>query len=343
MGTTGSKDLPLTPSVTPPAVQTAGTLTVGVDSSHAPFAGKAGNSDSQIIGIDVDVAAMVADQLGLKLQIVDTSGQEVDTLLGNGTIDMAMDVEQSGQAASETYVVGPYLYDGPALFTVSTSATPADVPLSSLTGSTIVAQQGSLSAYTAGQLIGSDNVQTASSLDAAFKELQSGQTTYVAADAVVGSYLALEYPNVACVKILSDPIGVYIGVSPTNTTLASALETALRTCRDNGELNVVLCKWLGSNAASVVKNTQAMVSQAGSTLATTAGSSDSSQAGSGTSATTDSSAASGDTSGDSSGSASTSGTDSSGDTNADASGSSSSASGDASASGTGDASGSTTG
>ena len=50
------------------ALNSSGTLRVGVDASSAPYAAE---SSGQIVGIEVDVAAALADELGLKLELVD--------------------------------------------------------------------------------------------------------------------------------------------------------------------------------------------------------------------------------------------------------------------------------
>ena len=49
-------------------LHTPGTLRVGVDASNAPYAAQ---SQGSIVGIDVDTAAALADELGLKLELVD--------------------------------------------------------------------------------------------------------------------------------------------------------------------------------------------------------------------------------------------------------------------------------
>ena len=54
-------------TVSSPAIGKSGTLRVGVNAGSPPLAGSP-SSSSKIVGIDVDVAAALADQLGLKLR-----------------------------------------------------------------------------------------------------------------------------------------------------------------------------------------------------------------------------------------------------------------------------------
>ncbi|MDR0500293.1 MAG: transporter substrate-binding domain-containing protein [Coriobacteriales bacterium] len=266
-GTTGSKQQTLSPIVSPPTVNESGKLKVGVDTTRVPFAG---SSNGKIVGIDVDVASALAEAIGLKVSIIDIAGKNADDLLNNGTLDVVMDVEQGGVNVSQGKQIGPYLLSGPALFTKVRSSSLPDVDIRSLIGTKIFAQKDSLSAWTVDEVIGKGTANSVTYLADAIKAVSDGTTTYAAADAVVGAYLALGYDNVSCVKLLGNPIGIYCAVNAQNSALAEALTTALRGLRDKGQLLVVLSKWLGPVSAQVVLSNQAVVSQnTGTTTAPT--------------------------------------------------------------------------
>jgi polar amino acid transport system substrate-binding protein len=262
-GATGSREIELVPVVSSPAVGTAGVLKVGINSTNAPYAGL---SSGNMVGIDVDVASALAEEMGLKIELVDLAGLSADTLLTEGAIDVVMDVEQTGGSVIRGTQIGPYVESGPALFTlVKSSNEVPNVDLQTLAGVKVAAQKDSLSAWSVDELIGSGTSDPRESLAAAFEAVETGQATYAAADAVVGSYLALEYGDLACVKMLGRPIGVYMGVAKDNTQLADALTVALRTLRDNGEMKVILSKWLGPVSALVVTGSSAITAGATST------------------------------------------------------------------------------
>jgi polar amino acid transport system substrate-binding protein len=267
-GTTGTKQAALTPQVNPPAVKEAGVLRVGVDIAHAPFAG---SSKGSIVGIDVDVAQAMAEQLGLKATIIDMAGQSPDDLLANGTVDVVMDVEQSGSQVNTGKLVGPYVFSGPALFTKTRSTEVPDIDIKTLAGSKIAAQKDSLSAWTVDELIGKGTSSAKDSLADALKAVNDGSSTYAAADAIVGSYLAVDYDNLSCVKILGTPIGVYCAVAASNNALAESLMNAMRTIRENGELSVIMSKWLGGvSSQAVINATQAITTRDATGTTTTA-------------------------------------------------------------------------
>ena len=259
VGTTGTKEVTLTPTIDAPAIVQSGVLKVGVDTTRAPFAGQ---SKGKIIGIDVDVAAAVAEQLGLRLELIDIAGEDADELLASGTVDVIMDIEKGGVNATQAQQVGPYLIDGPALFMIQLSGDIPEIDISALAGTTVAAQENSLSAWQIGQLIGDENIIAVASLEEAFNQLSDGQVTYAASDAIVGSFLATKevaYQNVSCVKVLGEPMGVYMGVKQDNAALADALAEALRVVRDNGVMDVLISKWLGPVSAQVVLSEQAIV------------------------------------------------------------------------------------
>ncbi|MDR3135923.1 MAG: transporter substrate-binding domain-containing protein [Coriobacteriales bacterium] len=255
---TGSKELKLEPQVSTPTIATEGVLKIGVDSSHAPFAGI---SKGKLVGIDVDIASTLALQLGLKAELVDIAGKSADTLLNNQDVDIVMDVEQTGGSIIQGIQVGPYLQSGPALFSIIKSNTVPTVDTRTMAGIKIAAQNNSLSAWALDELVGKGTADPKNSLEQVFESVADGTVTYGAADAIVGSYLALDYADIACIKMLGTPIGVYIGVGKNNSSLAEPLTVALRTIRDNGELEIVLAKWLGRVSAQVVMGSQAVVSQ----------------------------------------------------------------------------------
>jgi polar amino acid transport system substrate-binding protein len=254
-GKEGTLTLP-NATIAPPGIASAGSLRVGVDSSHAPFAGLSGD---KVIGIDVDIAAALAEQMGLRLIIVDVKSQDVAALLREGTIDIAMGIQSDATTPFGEVQVGPYLLDGPAAFTVGLSDTPPLFDPAQLNGMRIVAQEGSLSAWQVGKSYGEESLVTYPSLNLVFDELSRGSVSYAAADAIVGSFLAVQYENIRCEGLLSDAQGIYLGVANDRQELSAALTEALRGLRDGGILQLVVSKWLGPVSTRTVMSEQAIV------------------------------------------------------------------------------------
>jgi len=260
LGATGSKIVTLEPKIEPPAIIKEGTLTVGVDSTRAPYAGI---SKGNLMGIDVDIAAALADMLGLKLELVDIAGQNADELLQTGVVDMIMDVEQSGVTITQGKIIGPYILSGPALFMKVRGTTVPEIDLKTLKGAKIYASKDSLSAWTVDDVIGAGTAFPVDDLSIALAAVNDDEATYAAADAIIGSFsMAKVGSDVCCVKLFPDStVGVYIAVQKTNPQLAEAITESLRSIRENGTLAIILAKWLGSLSASVVANKGAIIAQ----------------------------------------------------------------------------------
>jgi polar amino acid transport system substrate-binding protein len=243
-------------AVTPPDIAEAGVLRVGVDSSRAPFAGL---SDGKIVGIDVDIAAALAENMGLTLVVIDVKDQDINALLADGAIDVAMGIQGDAASSFNETQIGPYLIDGPAVFTVGLSGESQSFDPAQLNGMTVVAQEESLAAWQVGKDYGDGNLRTYPSLNGAFDELVAGSASYAAADAIVGSFLAIQYDGIRCEGMLADSQGVCLGVATSKQGLATKLTDALRALRDGGNLQVIIAKWLGPLSAQMVLSTQAIV------------------------------------------------------------------------------------
>lgn len=228
-----------TPQVSKPTIITDGTLTVGVNASNAPLAGQP-SSSSKIVGIDVDMAAALADQLGLKVQVVDV-GTDAASALSQSKADVVMGVNKS-DATSTFWTSDSYLDTSVALFALSSNSA---VPTNSAT-TKIAVQVSSNSAWAVTNEFDSATITTTDDLKSAFSALQSGQVSYVAADAVSGTYVARNAGvDVHVVSLLQSASGYSVGVLDGNTKLKQAVSSALSALNNNGVADLIQKKWLG--------------------------------------------------------------------------------------------------
>ena len=227
------------PTVAPDTIIEAGVLRVGVTAeNNTPFAGQA---SGRIVGLDVDIAAALADNLGLKLEIVDV-GTDVDAALANKQVDIVMGVDKtSTQVAcwrSEVYVESAVALFAPP----STTAVPTKD-----SAPTIAAQSSSMSAWEVTNQYGEDVLKATSDLKSAFQDASSGAAGYAAADAVIGTYAAHTSDiDVHIVALMQNPSGYSIGVLDTNTELKTAVSDALASLSGSGVISIIESKWLGS-------------------------------------------------------------------------------------------------
>lgn len=225
-----------------PTIQDDGVLRVGVNTSQSPLAGM---GSSKIIGIDVDIAAALADSLGLKLQIVDT-GSNPAKALTNGDVDIVFGVDSSDTPSGAT-LTEKYIPTGVAIFALADSGLSApDVS----SDPKIAAQASSKSAWSVTNTFGSSSLVSSTDLEGAFRSLSDGTVQYVAADAVIGLYTANKAEmDVQIVAITDNATGYCIAVSSSNSALFSAISSGIDELVANGTVSVIENKWLGQGVS----------------------------------------------------------------------------------------------
>ena len=217
-------------------LHTPGTLRVGVDASNAPYAAE---SQGAIVGIDVDVAAALADELGLKLELVDI-GSSADQAFTSDNVDIVMGV---GSDSQNCWVSNPYLTSSIVLFAAEdNTAIPKDGDVY-----VVAAQASSMSAFEVGNRLGEDHLDATADIQAAFEHLADGTAKYIATDSTIGSYVAHSngtaiYP----VALLTEETNYCIGAPTTATGLQDAISDALNKLSNGGVLSVIDSKWLGT-------------------------------------------------------------------------------------------------
>ena len=95
-----------------------GELRVGMSGSQPPFNTR--NRDGEVIGLDRDLAALLAEAIGVKLRIVEKPFPELLGALQGGEVDMVMSgmtitLERNMKVA----FVGPYIVSGKSILTNS--------------------------------------------------------------------------------------------------------------------------------------------------------------------------------------------------------------------------------
>lgn len=224
-------------AVSSSSLVTSGTLTVGVNSASVPLAGQ---TASGIVGIDADVAAFIADQMGLKVALVDV-GNDPATALNDKKVDVVLGVEATD--VDDGYWKSPsYLEAGVALFgTASESAVPTTDSKPQ-----IAAQSSSKSSWRVTNLFGDESLIEQEDLKSAFDSLNKGSARYAAADAVIGTYVAnSNHYDDKIVALLQEPSGYCVAVAEKNTELQSAVTSAVDKLNSGGMINVIEAKWLG--------------------------------------------------------------------------------------------------
>ena len=227
-----------TPAVSSPAIIEDGVLHVGVNASAAPLAGK--NSSGDLVGFDVDLAAALADALGLKVEVTDV-GANGASALSQGNVDIVLGFEQDSSSAS-VWESDSYLQTGIALF----AAANAQVPTKE-SAPKIAVQTSSTSSWLAENEFGAEALVRVNGLADAFKAL-GGQAQYAAADAVRGTYVLSDDSlgvDASIIALMQQPSGYCVALLDSNSQLKQAVADALSSITDGGLMTVLEKKWLG--------------------------------------------------------------------------------------------------
>ena len=239
-GCTGVITAPtLTPKVAPPLIGAEGVLKVAVDLSYPPFAGTV---NGQNVGLDIDVAAAVAEQLGLKLEIVNADPSAAMGLVKDGSVDMMLGgLTVESAVASQVAFAGTYISDAPAVFAATGTSVSVDV----LGTKRIAVQTGSLAYWLLLDKYGDAPLMPVASLNDALSAVDSGTADVAAGDALVGAYLLRDHSELQYVGQLGSAFPLGAGVSQSKPDLETQIRAALDKLASQGVLETIRHKWIG--------------------------------------------------------------------------------------------------
>jgi polar amino acid transport system substrate-binding protein len=230
---------PSTPKLSPPVIVRPGVLRAVVDLGYPPYGGIV---KGQKVGFDVDVAAAIADQLGLKLEILDgtptvgaadVASNTADLVLGGLTVNEAV--------SSQLAFAGTYAADGPAVFAArGTTATVTD-----LSAQRIAVQRDSEAYWALVDEYGQGSLLPMPTLYDALKAAASGQADVAAGDALVGAYLIRQLPSMVYLGQIGSAYPIGIGVSAGKPKMESEVRAILDRLAAQGVLDTLRRKWVG--------------------------------------------------------------------------------------------------
>ena len=240
---------------------TEGTLTVGIDGEESPYGGA--NTQGDTVGLNVDVAAALADHLGCKLQIVSVSTNGLQAL-EQGLVDVSLGLEKSGSNKDYAWSE-PYVNDGISLFCLSENApaTLGDVVEAEkdLAKEKVIVQDLTEAYLYMRRNVSAEQLVMVDTMKDGFEALRKGEAKYLAADAVLGSYFMRDYDDVLRINFVStkDISPRYAVTLAKNAEMTKAVFEALQAISGSGVLRVVTAKWLGEEGESLLPSSASTV------------------------------------------------------------------------------------
>jgi polar amino acid transport system substrate-binding protein len=222
-----------------------GEIRVGMTGNQPPFSMKA--KDGTIIGYDADLAALLANSMGIKLKIVEIPFPNLLGAVKNGEVDIVLSgLTITMKRNMEVAFVGPYTLSGKSILTKSPDLSKVDdeedVNSSSIK---IVVLKGSTSESYVREEIPDADLQLTDDYDSAIKMVTDGKADIMVADYPVCAYQTLVYPEKGLITIDNpltiEPIGA--AINPNDHLLINLVENYFNLASMIGVLELLEIKW----------------------------------------------------------------------------------------------------
>ena len=201
------------------------------------------------IGFDMELAAAIADEMGLELEIVDTAWDGIFAGVDADKYDVIMSCVSYTDGRNEEYLLSkPYVANAPVLV-VPNDSDIADV--TDLSGKSVAVQMETTADYVMQDQIAAGvdvDLRQYEKVINAFDEIKAGRVDAVCTDAVVASYyLGDESNNYKTVWQAPEAEPSVMCFKKGNDNLKDAMEAAISTLKENGKLGEIATKYFGSD------------------------------------------------------------------------------------------------
>lgn len=215
------------------------TLVMATNAQFPPYEYYDGDN---IVGIDAEVAALIADKLGMELEIADIEFDSIVPGVQQGKYDMGMaGMTVNDERLEKVNFTSSYAKGVQVVIVKEDSEIKS---IDDLEGKIIGAQQGTTGAIYAADDYGSDNVTTYASGNLAVEGLKTGKVDCV----IIDNEPAKAYVKANTgLKILDTEYAnedYAIAIAKDNTELMEKVNTALEELIANGELQKIVDKYI---------------------------------------------------------------------------------------------------
>lgn len=221
------------------------TLVVGTAASMPPF--NMTSKEGEVIGFEVDMARMLANALGVRLDIETMNFGELIPALEAGKVDMVLSsMTITAERNAKVAFVGPYFISGKAFLTTQTTIAetedPADI---NSPATTLTALRGSTSELFVNKLISKAKLVPADDYDQAVQMVLDGQADAMVADYPICIVSLLRHPDSNLVSLITpltwEPIG--IALPKGDPHFVNLVENYLMGLKGSGELDALTERW----------------------------------------------------------------------------------------------------
>jgi len=225
----------------------SGTLRVGMSAGQPPYNMK--NRDGKIIGMDVDLAQLLARALEVELEIVEMPFSRLLDSLESGKVDLVM----SGMTATlqrnmRAAFVGPYMLSGKSILARSETIAALKSDDMNRDDLRIAALEGSTSERFVRLSAPNAQLTATDTYDRAVELLMSNEVDLFVADVGIVMLSKLRSPDAGLVSssqpLNIEPIGIAVPAS--DPLLLNLVENYVQTLATSGGLEQLRKKWFES-------------------------------------------------------------------------------------------------
>lgn len=248
-----------------PAMAEDGKLVMATNAAFPPY--EYYDADKQIVGIDAEVAGLIADKLGLELEIADMEFDSIIAAVKQGKADIGMagitvtEDRKKNVAFTDTYTTATQMIIVQEGSAITSKADLKDVKVGVQTGTT-----GDLYVSDLGE-DGVEVMQFSKGIDAVIA-LTQGKVDAVVIDGEPAKVFVEENEGLVLVDEAFTVEEYAIAVSLENEELLEQINTALAELEESGELQAVIDKYISSEDAPAAEGeTEAAETEAAETEA----------------------------------------------------------------------------
>ncbi len=223
-----------------------GLLRVGMTGNQPPMNVK--SRTGAYIGLEVDLANMLADAMGVRLTMVPTPFPQLLAALKAGEVDMVMsNLSITAQRTVDVTFIGPYMLSGKSILTKSTNlvavSTASEINKAEFK---IVALENSTSQQFVEKNLAKATLITTQDYDKAVDMVLNDEVDLMVADMTTCVLAVLRHPDSSLATLKAplnmEPIG--IAISSEDSQFANLLGNFLTTFEGAGILEILRKKWM---------------------------------------------------------------------------------------------------
>lgn len=225
-------------------IKKTGVIKIAIPQDFPPF-GTVG-TDLKAQGYDIDVAKLIAQDLGVKLQLVPVTSANRIPYLTTKKVDLV--ISSLGKNPEREKVIdfaGPYapFYNG-----VFGQKNIAVKSAADLAGKTIAVTRGSIEDLELSKVApSSTTIKRFEDNNSTVSAFYSGQVNLIATGNVVAGSLSKHFSKKPLdTKFIIKNSPCYIGLNKGEAALQGKLNAIIKTAKSNGQLNRISVQWLGA-------------------------------------------------------------------------------------------------